>query len=164
MFSLRKESSSVNATENLAHKQDNLAEAALEGKHAPVPSLTISGDENKIDLQVAQEPYNQRSKFMGGLATNARSTEHWTYDLTTSIPLGISLLLVAAGLAAIILAIRSARRSSAAIDTGFQAADNALAAMIRQFRSKAASKPTPEIHAAIADLEAERGRLQSNKP
>lgn len=163
MFSLTKESTSVKATENLAHEQNSIATQSLSGQHAPVPSLSIEGDDNTIDVKVEPEPYRQETTFGGGIIARARSTDMFSHDLKTYLPWGISLILLAAGIMAILYALKAARRSSAAVDASFGAADTALANTIKQLRSRVAAGPDPAIQSTIADLEADRGKLGKAK-
>lgn len=108
-------------------------------------------------------PYRETTEYKSSLATDNDSSSKADFWSKSTIPMGVNLMLLAAGILAIIFAVNRARQSSAAANAAFQAADSGLASLIRSLRDRAATNTDPariaEFQTQIAELEAQRGRL-----
>lgn len=150
-------------------------------KGTPKPDITVGGWGNKvefvgrlpaepevrgIDVPYASpqaEPYSEQTEFHSSLATDHDSEASGSFLSKTTIPMGVNLMLLAAGILAVLFAVRMARNSSAAANVAFQTADAGLASMIRSLRDRAAVSTDPgriaDYQTQIAELESQRGRL-----
>jgi hypothetical protein len=110
-----------------------------------------------------QQPYREEIHYSSNVdATDKEKTTEST-SKSVSIPLGVNLILLAAGILAVIFAINRARNSSLAVNALYQTFDSALAGQIRSVRERAIlstdNQTISMLNAQIADLEAQRGRL-----
>lgn len=151
------------------------------------PAVTMSGSSNVLTIQYQQPAPTLPARARSGLATrdeiqpplqefseelNVNQTggqaatetskenkkSSWSPALWLTIAgSGIGLILVAWG-------IKAVRSSSAAANAAFEAGDQMIAEAIRRVRAKATQSVDPariaEHNAEIAELEAQRGRLQ----
>lgn len=175
----RKESTSVKGTENLGSQQTERFTRATQGERTPVPvvtpapNLTVSGTNNHVDVSYSPPAPAQRPTVSSGFTEtveydqkgkqSAASTEDMSSFLGVTIPLGVKLALLAAGIFALIYAFRAVKNSSAAAKAAFETGDGVLAQHINRLRDRAIKTTDPKEAAAymtdIASLESERGRL-----
>lgn len=133
-------------------------------ENAPPPvNVTSSGQSNTVSVVVL--PTKTTTTATQSSGQTARSTDHDFGSLASSIPAGVKLILLAIGVILFLGIIWYVRRSSAAANAAFSAADSALARQIDKLTSSATveSDPVKIAHYASlrADLEKERGKLNS---
>lgn len=139
----------------------------------PPPNITITiGKGGTVTMPppaaaVPMTPAREELEFSDAAGLSSDSSSSLDTLNKTVIPWGIRLLLVAAGVFALLLVVRYARRSSPAVDAILATADAALAARIREHRESAMAATDPAVIAShtqrIASLEAERGKLAKSK-
>jgi hypothetical protein len=123
----------------------------------------MPADQPVIGVDVPQSGYQERTDFKSEVDTDndATSAAHWWSKST--IPMGVNLLLLAAGILAIIFAVRRMMNASAAAHAALSTADAGLASLIRSLRDRAALASDPariaEFQTQIAELESQRGRI-----
>lgn len=88
-----------------------------------------------------------------------------SFDETVSIPLGVKLLMLAAGIAALIGILIWVRRASPAVRAATDMADGIIQDAIHRVRSQAMTTTDPaktaELTTIAADLERDRGKLKA---
>lgn len=108
-------------------------------------------------------PYRESVQYQSSLATDNHATSEADFWSKSTIPMGVNLMLLAAGILAVLFAVRIARNSSAAANVAFQTADAGLASLIRSLRDRASTSTDPariaDYQTQIAELESQRGRL-----
>lgn len=108
-------------------------------------------------------PYRESVQYKSSLETDNHAASESDFWSKSTIPMGVNLMLLAAGILAIIFAINRARQSSAAANAAFQATDAGLASLIRSLRDRASTSTDPariaDYQTQIAELESQRGRL-----
>lgn len=143
------------------------------------PEIKIGGWGNKIDFAgryfeepkvtgidvpiQSTVPYRESVQYQSSLETDNHAASESDFWSKSTIPMGVNLMLLAAGILAIIFAINRARQSSAAANAAFQTADAGLASLIRSLRDRASTSTDPariaDYQTQIAELESQRGRL-----
>jgi hypothetical protein len=162
----RKSSESVKASEAIATAQNQTVRRTLE----VVPEMA-----NKIAQwgsnvsSVSLPAIREQVEVISSSDSNAGTKEQAFGSNAVSIPLGVKLGLIGVGIAIIVGALLFAWRSvkSTSFGQGLALADEALARQVRSWRNYAATVRDPEeqseANAEIAELEAERGRLATQK-
>lgn len=176
------ESQSLKTSESLKASQSETLRRITTGTPAPSRDVKVGGLLNRVELKsdpippgvaytsaapvVAVQLPRDEINYRSSLNTDADSDSAAKGKFSMSIPVGVSLLLAAAGILAVLFAIKRVRQSSAAVDVAMSAADQALKGRIQAFRDRAMLSTDPhEIAAAnahIASLEADRGKLAAN--
>lgn len=99
--------------------------------------------------------------------TDAGSKDKATGFFSVTLPMGVKLLLLAAGSGALLLVIWLIRRSSAAADAAFRVADQGAAVAISHVENALATTTDPtelsKLNALRATLEKERGKLTKKR-
>jgi hypothetical protein len=168
--------SSLKTTENLGVQNSMALSRAIEGEKTPsMPNLSVSGASNKVEITVNPGTgYKETTGIDSDSKQKASSDSSLFSSMSVSLPWGIALLAIAAGIAALTFAVRyaikSARASSVAVDQAFRTGDEFAAEMIRQARTKmndamAAGKlADATAHAtSLAELESYRGKLKAKQ-
>lgn len=177
--STNQRSRSAQETSKSVAAQKQSLQKVVEGNKAP--EIRVGGWGNKVDfagryfeepqvtgIDIAPErssprPYRERVEYSSELDTDHAADSASTWWSRTTIPMGVNLLLLAAGILAVIFAVNRARQSSAAANAAFQVTDAGLASLIRSLRDRSAIATDPsriaELQTQIAELESQRGRL-----
>ena len=163
----RQRSESVRATENLAVEQERTIRRVLEvtPQNSLAGTRVSPGLTGSRDPVVTVTPLREDLSYTTKTRTGAGSANRSEASLVESIPLGVKILLVAAGTGALVLAVRYAVKSvrGTAIGEAIALADSSLSASIRAKRHAAQVETDPatmaRLNAEIAESEAERGRL-----
>jgi hypothetical protein len=117
------------------------------------------------DLTVSSNAVPFRIESKSEQSADARGQA--TGTSIVSIPMGVKIGLLAAGLCALVFAIGMVRRSSAAANAAFQVADQKLANVIGNLRNKATTSTDhatiAEAQSIIAELEKNRGQLAASR-
>jgi hypothetical protein len=137
--------------------------------------VRIGGMGNKVEVTMPAPPPSavplptRSESFRYESQADAEDASDSTLDTLTniSIPAGVKLGLLAAGILAMLFALNRVRNASAAASAAFSAADGAMAQQIRRMRERAVvatdAATINALQAQIAELEAERGRLASGR-
>lgn len=133
-------------------------------ENAPPPvTVTSSGASNTVSVVVL--PTNTKTQATQSSGQIARSQDYDFGSVASSIPMGVKLILIAIGASMLLAVIWYVRRSSAAANAAFSAADSALARQIDKLTSSATLETDPSKIAHLsnlrADLEKERGKLNA---
>ena len=158
----------------------------------PIAELHVGGLGNKVELKIPQvdpppapvvqvrgvevprvshepapdavnQPYREETRYASNV--DAADTEKTaTADKKeASIPIGVSIGLVGAGVLILLFAFNRVRNSSLAVNAAYQTFDGMLAQQIRSVRERAilaTDNPTISmLNSQIAELESQRGRL-----
>jgi len=112
--------------------------------------------------------HRETVRITSGSTGVASTTEAASGFQKVSIPLGVSIALVAIGILLLVYAFRKVRQSSAAVNAAYTAADEALASQINRYRTAASTSADPlqmaQHNAAVAELEKARGKLAAQGP
>lgn len=115
-----------------AHSFDANAQtvqSVIEGEKTPVTPVSVSGQSNAVSIvvQPPSKPYTATTTVSA--SSNLAQSETQTSDFfdKNKLPLSIALAIGGVALLIIIFSVNSARRSSAAFNAAFTAADNTLA-------------------------------------
>jgi len=161
----RSRTEAIQTTDKLTARQEATIRRASEGLTQPV-QLDVRGRENKVDVHLP--PTTTIPKEDLEFSTSGRADAGSSFDgLTKSkwtIPIGVSLLLIVAAGFGLLWLVRAARRSSAAANAAYSAADGFLASHIEKLgQDMALSTDNAEIkrHAvSMATAEKERRKLK----
>lgn len=179
----RTDTAAVQTAEKVATTSAEKFRRVTEGQPAPPPppppQVTVSGSSNAVSIVAAPErpapgpsrldpsPYREEVTYDSAGEVTAGTQERASASREISLPLGVTLILCALGIIAMLAAFWLVRRSSAAADAAWQAVDQALANRIRAARARAQTETdTAELsrlNAERADLEEERGRLAAHR-
>lgn len=153
----------------------------------PPATVTVSGASNQVAVTYGGQlegtypapvriplpevtppvPFEETVTVNSEAAAKVSEDRKDTLASKVSLPLGVSLLIFAAGVLAVLYAIRTARVSSGAVDAAFGAADEVLKRGIDRARERAMnSVDAAEIareQTRIATYEAERGKLWAKR-
>lgn len=190
----RTEGASVKATESVANTQSLAVERITRG--TPPPSVTVSGASNRVELHYesaakltsaagvdgptnAPGPFYESVAVKSGVSTDSKSVESAKGNLSVSLPLGVSLILIAIGGGMLFFLWRKLKASSAAFAVASEAADRRLAEaftaadrelgelLYRETEMAAASTDAASIARSTrrqANLERARGKLAKLAP
>lgn len=117
-------------------------------------------------LEAAKPVTHDRSEisYSAESGQQASSDQAAWFERVTQIPMGVKLLLLAAGGLAIFFVVRLVMKHSAAATAVAGASDEAIASTIRWLRQKATSTTDPQVkvdlQGQVAELEAQRGRMK----
>jgi len=157
----RTDTTSLTASESIANQQQQTIKSIMETQKPP--PVRIDFGTNSVEVAQA---YRHEIELTGSGSTSAGASSASSFLKKNSLPIGISMLLAAAGAVAIFAAIKYARKQSAAFNAGFTAVDQTFANKIRNIRERAmVSTDHTEIsrfNAEIATLESERARVRLN--
>jgi len=164
---------SLEATERISAARDATLRKVTEGEKAMPYSFDVGGKNNKLEIHFPpQTP--RRTPFREELSYDEESAESagsWTSLMSKykhSIPLGLSLMLVAIGILMLIFAVKRLRQSSVAANAAFGVADSVLERQLSSIGQKMAASISSQDNAALAaemaGLEKQRGKLAAAKP
>lgn len=160
----RSRSQSVQATESLAVEQERTIRRMLEV--TPAAAAPPAASSPKGPAPVAQ-PLREELSYTTSTRTGAGSAQLASGQDRSSIPLGVKLVLLAAGVASLVGALLLAWRYAKATAAGqaLALADDVLAQRVRALRAESATSTDQQaiarVQAQVAELEAERGRLRT---
>ena len=157
----RMKSQSVQAAENLGSQQERTIRRVLEVTPQSALVTARTGTVAVVSQPSVKETISIESKS----SSDAGSTDRSTGTTATTMPYGVKVGLLGAGVLLLVVALRFAWASlrTTAVGEGIAAGDAALAAYIRSKRAEATTSTDPATIARtmgeVASLEAERGRL-----
>jgi hypothetical protein len=158
----RHRSEALKTTEAISTSADRTTERTL----TVTPEFAMAVRDSNVVAIPLGPSVTEVVKVSSSTATGAGSRENSQASLAVTIPLGVKLLLVAAGIAALVGVVIWARRAAAgtAFGQGLNLADEILARQIRKLRERVSLSSDDgeqkKVLADIGDLEAERGRLK----
>jgi hypothetical protein len=158
----RQRSEALKTTEQISTSADRTTERTL----TVTPEFAMAVRDSNVVAIPLGPSVTEVVKVSSSTATGAGSRENSQASLAVTIPLGVKLLLVAAGIAALVGVVIWARRAAAgtAFGQGLNLADEILARQIRKLRERVSLSSDDgeqkKVLADIGDLEAERGRLK----
>jgi hypothetical protein len=159
----RKQQVAVNAAGQLAATSQT--ELTKQVTDSPPPlTVTTSGESNAVNVVIA--PTSTATHARQETGQSATASDVALSRLESSIPAGVKLLLLAAGVAALFAVLWYARRSSVAAKSATDLADAAMARAIDRMQARAMQSTDPASIARstteVAALEKERGKLQKS--
>lgn len=157
----RQQSASVKATEALATQQSLTIQRALSTGLEQATRISPNGS-------IITTPLQEQLSISSSTTSNAGSRSSEWGAFAQTIPWGVKLLLLAAGLFALIAVVWLLRRSSAAANATYTAFDSALAGLTNQVASLATTSTDPSHKALLTTLlaatEKARGKANSEIP
>lgn len=188
----RTDSAAVATVEKAAQSNAEKFSRVVEGQPAPAPvvtppaHVTVSGSSNAVTFAApasgpytsgmtlgpgafpsAAVGYREEVTFEANTSASAGTSETASAFSKVSLPLGVSLILFAAGIVAVFLAIRFARRSSAAVNVAWEAGDQFAAGIVRKLKNLSATETDERELAWLnqfrAEIEEERGRMSAQR-
>lgn len=171
--SKRTENASITTAEKISASHDLAITRAIEGEKRqplpPAPNVTVSGTNNAVKVELYRPPdyftpYSEKVQINSAAEQGANSNESASSRFRVSLPLGVSLILIAVGLLLLVFAWNKVRQSSAAVNAGFLAADGMMANRIKAATERAMRTTEPvklaELNAEVASLHADRASLK----
>jgi hypothetical protein len=182
----RTDSAAVKTAENVATTSAEKFKRVVEGEKAPAPipppQVTVTGSSNTVQIAAeapgelisvgkirdwARNPYREETTYESAGEVAAGSTESASASRTISLPLGVSLILLAIGIIMLCGALWLVKRSSATAAAAFSLGDDFFAQLVRSLRTEVSnstdSREIARLNGLLAEINDLRGKLAASR-